>query len=70
MLTAWRFASVFGPLLIAHMRQASGNDRGALHVSAGVMLVSIVLPLMMSPPGSAGTRDGNRVPEPGDQKAA
>ena len=70
MLTAWGFASVFGPLLIAHMRQASGSYRGALHVIAGVMLVSIVLPLIMSPPGSAGTRDGNRVREREDQKAA
>ena len=70
MLTAWGFASVFGPLLIAHMRQASGSYRGALHVIAGVMLVSIVLPLIMSPPGSAGTQDGTRVREREDQKAA
>ena len=70
MLTAWGFASVFGPLLIAHMRQASGSYRGALHVIAGVMLVSIALPLIMSPPRRAGTRD--RVPVPGrtDQRAA
>src|SRR5882672_2984946 len=40
MLTAWGFASAFGPLLIAYMRQASGTYRGALHVIAGVMLVS------------------------------
>ena len=50
------------------MRQASGSYRDALHVIAGVMLVSIVLPLIMSPPGSADTR--NRVPEREDQKAA
>src|SRR2546428_9177842 len=34
MLTAWGFASAFGPLLIAHMRQASGSYRSALHVIA------------------------------------
>jgi len=34
MLTAWGFASAFGPLLIAHMRQASGTYHGALHVIA------------------------------------
>ncbi len=28
MLTAWGFASAFGPLLIAYMRQASGTYRG------------------------------------------
>src|SRR5205814_605334 len=37
MLTAWGFASAFGPLLIAHMRQAEGNYRGALHVIAGIV---------------------------------
>jgi MFS transporter, OFA family, oxalate/formate antiporter len=50
MLTAWGFASAFGPLLIAHMRQASGTYRGALHVIAGVMAVSVVLPMIVSPP--------------------
>ncbi|HEY7039505.1 MAG TPA: OFA family MFS transporter [Methylomirabilota bacterium] len=69
MLTAWGFASAFGPLLIAHMRQASGSYRGALHVIAGVMLVSIVLPLIVSPPSRVA---GEPVPAPGrkDQKAA
>jgi MFS transporter, OFA family, oxalate/formate antiporter len=50
MLTAWGCASAFGPLLIAYMRQASGTYRGALHVIAGVMLVSAVLPVLVSPP--------------------
>jgi OFA family oxalate/formate antiporter-like MFS transporter len=50
MLTAWGFASAFGPLLIAYMRQANGGYGGALHVIAGVMAVSIVLPLIVSPP--------------------
>lgn len=50
MLTAWGFASAFGPLLIAYMRQASGSYRGALHVIAGVLLVSVLLPLVISPP--------------------
>jgi len=31
------------------MRQASGSERGALHVIAGVMLVSLLLPLIVSP---------------------
>ena len=50
MLTAWGFASAFGPLLIAYMRQADGVYRGALHVIAGVMAISVVLPLLVSPP--------------------
>ena len=50
MLTAWGFASAFGPLLIASMRQANGSYGGALHVVAGVMAISVVLPLVVSPP--------------------
>jgi OFA family oxalate/formate antiporter-like MFS transporter len=50
MLTAWGFASAFGPLLIAYMRQASGTYRDALRVIAGVMLISAVLPMLVSPP--------------------
>src|SRR5438034_1345333 len=50
MLTAWGFASVFGPLLIAHMRETAGSYRGALHVIAGVMAVSTVLPILVRPP--------------------
>jgi OFA family oxalate/formate antiporter-like MFS transporter len=50
MLTAWGFASVFGPLLIAHMRETTGSYRGALHVIAGIMAVSTVLPILVCPP--------------------
>jgi OFA family oxalate/formate antiporter-like MFS transporter len=50
MLTAWGFASAFGPLLIAHMRQSSGSYAGGLHLIAGIMAVSVVLPILVSPP--------------------
>jgi len=50
MLTAWGFASAFGPLLIAYMRQVSGAYRGALHVIAGIMALSLLLPIIVSPP--------------------
>src|SRR6202163_1033818 len=50
MLTAWGFASAFGPLLIAYMRQSTGTYRGALHVIAAVMAVSVVLPMIVSSP--------------------
>jgi OFA family oxalate/formate antiporter-like MFS transporter len=50
MLTAWGFASAFGPLMIAHMRQASGTFVGGLHVISVVMAVSALLPVMMRPP--------------------
>jgi MFS transporter, OFA family, oxalate/formate antiporter len=45
MLTAWGLASVFGPLMMAEMRQTTGSYRGALHIIAGVMAISVVLPL-------------------------
>ena len=50
MLTAWGVASAVGPLLIAYMRETTGSYRGALHVIAGVMAVSAVLPILVSPP--------------------
>src|SRR6266403_990550 len=50
MLTAWGFASVFGPLLIAYMRETGGSYRGALHVIAGVMAISTLLPILVRPP--------------------
>jgi len=62
MLTAWGFASAFGPLLIAHMQQISGTYRGALHVIAGVMAASMILPLIVSPPRRSG--DQNRAQSP------
>jgi OFA family oxalate/formate antiporter-like MFS transporter len=50
MLTAWGCASAFGPLLIAHMRQSSGSYASGLHVIAGIMAVSVLLPILVSPP--------------------
>jgi OFA family oxalate/formate antiporter-like MFS transporter len=50
MLTAWGVASAVGPLLIAYMRETTGSYRGALHVIAGVMAVSTLLPILVSPP--------------------
>ena len=50
MLTAWSFASAVGPLVMAHMRETAGSYRGALHVIAGVMAVSTLLPILVRPP--------------------
>jgi OFA family oxalate/formate antiporter-like MFS transporter len=52
MLTAWGCASAFGPLLIAHLRQSGGSYASGLHVIAGIMAVSTVLPMLVSPPKS------------------
>lgn len=50
MLTAWGFASAFGPLLIAHLRQSSGTFTSGLQVISGIMAVSVILPLLVKPP--------------------
>jgi OFA family oxalate/formate antiporter-like MFS transporter len=50
MLTAWGCASAFGPLLIAHLRQSSGSYVSGLHIIAGIMAVSVLLPILVSPP--------------------
>lgn len=50
MLTAWGFAGVFGPMLIATIRQGTGRYSQALTVIATVMLVSAVIPFLVRPP--------------------
>jgi MFS transporter, OFA family, oxalate/formate antiporter len=50
MLTAWSFASAFGPLFIAHIRESAGSYGRALHIVAGLMAVSILLPILVRPP--------------------
>jgi OFA family oxalate/formate antiporter-like MFS transporter len=50
MLTAWGCASAFGPLLIAHLRQSSGTYGSGLHIIAGIMAVSMLLPILVSAP--------------------
>jgi OFA family oxalate/formate antiporter-like MFS transporter len=50
MLTAWGAASAFGPLLIAHMLRTSGNYLTGLHVIAGIMAISTLVPILVSPP--------------------
>lgn len=49
MLTAWGAASAFGPLLVANMRQATGNYRSGFHVLSGVVLLSTLIPLVIRP---------------------
>jgi OFA family oxalate/formate antiporter-like MFS transporter len=53
MLTAWGFASAFGPLLIAKMHETSGTYRGVLHYIAIGIGLSALLPLLVRPPRRA-----------------
>jgi OFA family oxalate/formate antiporter-like MFS transporter len=50
MLTAWGFAGVFGPMLIASVRQSTGRYAQALTAVGVVMLCSAVIPLLVRPP--------------------
>jgi len=52
MLTAWGFASAFGPLLIAHLRQMGTSFAHGLHVIAVIMLVSMVVPVIVRAPST------------------
>ncbi|MGA8107942.1 MAG: OFA family MFS transporter [Acidobacteriaceae bacterium] len=61
MITAWGFASAFGPLLIAHLRQTGTSYAFGLHVIEGIMLLSSIVPLIVHPPlekaaGAEGSR--------------
>lgn len=50
MLTAWGFAGVLGPTLIARIRQSSGHYAQALHVISIIVMVSAIIPLITRPP--------------------
>jgi OFA family oxalate/formate antiporter-like MFS transporter len=50
MLTAWGFAGVLGPTLIAQIRQSTGYYTEALDMIAGIMLLSTALPFLVRPP--------------------
>jgi OFA family oxalate/formate antiporter-like MFS transporter len=56
MLTAWGCASAFGPLLIASVRQATGAYRGGLLEIAGIMAISTLVPIIVSPPSRLAER--------------
>jgi len=50
MLTAWGFAGVVGPTLMAQVRQRTGYYTEALDMIAGIMLLSTILPFVIRPP--------------------
>src|SRR5215211_4014738 len=50
MLTAWGLATLLGPLILAVSTDITGTYDLALYISAGIMLVSSVIPLVIRPP--------------------
>ena len=52
---------LFGPLLIAHIRETTGHYSEALRIIAVIMLISAVIPFIVHPPSESRER---RVPTP------
>ena len=50
MLTAWGAAALFGPTLMARVREATGHYQGAMQIMAIAMLISSAVPLFLRPP--------------------
>jgi OFA family oxalate/formate antiporter-like MFS transporter len=70
MLTSWGCASAVGPLLIAYMRQSTGSYSGALHVIAGVMAISALVPILVSRPGGRVVNSKGRTERRGPASAS
>jgi len=49
-LLAWGVGGVVSPLMIARLRQATGQYSTAISIIAGVMVVSLILPLIVRRP--------------------
>ncbi|MCU1310735.1 MAG: major facilitator superfamily 1 [Candidatus Angelobacter sp.] len=64
MLTAWGFAAVLGPTLIATIRQRTGAYSEALTVISFIVLVAAVIPLIIRPPTSGAAPARTREPSP------
>jgi OFA family oxalate/formate antiporter-like MFS transporter len=64
MLTAWGFAAVLGPTLIATIRQRTGAYSEALTVISFIVLVAAVIPLIIHPPTSGAAPARTREPSP------
>src|SRR6266853_722854 len=59
MLTAWGFAGVCGPTLIARVRQSTGHYTVALEMIGGIMLIIAVLPCLIRPPRARNAQSAN-----------
>jgi MFS transporter, OFA family, oxalate/formate antiporter len=52
MLVPWAFAAALGPQLFAHLRETTGDYREGLRLIAGMLAVSTIVPVLVSPPRS------------------
>jgi MFS transporter, OFA family, oxalate/formate antiporter len=46
----WAFPAAFGPFVFAYLREATGGYTEALYLIAGMLTISLILPLVVSPP--------------------
>jgi MFS transporter, OFA family, oxalate/formate antiporter len=58
MLMPWAFAAAFGPQLFAYLRQTTGDYNQGLRLLAGMLVVSAIVPILVSPPRSRKSRSG------------
>jgi nitrate/nitrite transporter NarK len=49
-LLAWGVGGVVSPIMIARIRQASGSYSTPIHIIAGIMVVSLILPIIVRRP--------------------
>lgn len=49
-LLAWGAAAIPSPIMVAHLHQATGRFDTSIYVIAGVLVVSLILPLVAKPP--------------------
>jgi len=59
-LSAWGFAGLIGPLLIARAKDLTGSFAGTLPLVASVLLASVALPWMTSRPKARGSATSDR----------
>jgi OFA family oxalate/formate antiporter-like MFS transporter len=64
MLTAWSVAGVLGPMLIARLRESTGDYGRALYAIAALMLVSTIIPFFMPRTLHAASRASTSRPMP------
>lgn len=55
-LLAWGVGGVVSPIMIAYLRQATGQYSTAISIIAGVMVVSLILPLIIRQPKGKETK--------------
>lgn len=50
MMLPWAFFAAFGPSLFAYLRQLNGTYTQGLYLIAGMVTVSLIIPVLISPP--------------------